>query len=186
VYDLGSLTYIVIACHFASASELCQTTIARLLKALAVAKKTDKIVVTGDVPYEPGTPTLGRLMSEWLIGHGILPSLVIIHKGGVGTFSEARLVCASLKSAEEIVVISSPWHIFQAKPVWERRALENKQTVRFISVQNTGGWVTWATYITLGLIIRGSILLRLERVLEDRFTDLQQKRRNGFKLNGCR
>ena len=66
------MLYVVIACHFKNKDELCETTIARLLAALKVAKSGDRIIVTGDVPYAPGSKTLGQLMWDWLTKNGFL------------------------------------------------------------------------------------------------------------------
>ena len=185
-HSTGYITYVVVACHFASVSELCRTTIARLERTLTLVVEGDKIIVTGDVPYELGGPTLGVLMSEWLVKHGVPLGSITIQKGGVGTFSEARIVSETEEKGEDIVVISSPWYLFQAKPIWQKRAQENGQNIRFISVENTGGLMTWAMYIAIGLLVRVSILFRLEVVLESRLTNSQRSRRNGFRMNGCR
>ena len=180
------MTYVVVACHFASVSELCRTTIARLEKALKLVGEGDKIIVTGDVPYELGGPTLGELMCEWLVRHGVPADSITIQKRGVGTFSEARIVSETEEKGKDIVVISSPWYLFQAKPIWQRRAREKGQNIRFISVENTGGYITWATYIVLGLLVRASILFGFDTVLESRLTNSQRSRLNGFRMNGCR
>lgn len=180
------MIYVVVACHLESAGKLCKTTIARLEKAFELTRDGSKIIVTGDVPYERATHTLGTLMRRWLIRTGSSPDSVVRHEGGVGTFSEARLVCHDLKRGDEITVVSSPWYLFQAKPIWRRRARENAQKIHFVSVKGTGGIRTWVTYIGLGLLIRVFTILGKEKWLEDRLTVSQEIRRYGFTLDGCR
>lgn len=180
------MVYVVIACHFRTQKELCATTIARLQIALNVAKEGDHVLVTGDVPYTPNGPTLGKLMQDWLVANGFPTEAVSVLHGGVGTFSEARTVCEILKGEEEIAIVSSPWYFFQGKPIWRRRRQENDINVSFISIPNTGGWRTVLTYAVIGIIVRTAILIGLERVLEDRLTMSQEKRREGFVFDGCK
>lgn len=112
------MVYVVIACHFRIREGLCGicgTTIARLQAALNAAREGDHVIVTGDVPYAPGGPTLGKLMRNWLVKSGFSTEAVSVLHGGVGTFSEARIVCELLKSKEEITVVSSSWYFFQGE-----------------------------------------------------------------------
>jgi len=135
---------VVIACHFKSKNELCETTIARLKTALQSAQKGDLVWVTGDVPFAPGGPTLGNLMKDWLAERNTESSILL---GGVGTFSEARKACESAsQKGLNIKIVSSLWHLFQAKPIWQRRAEENGVKISFIPVGHTGGWRTIAIY----------------------------------------
>ena len=176
---------VVIACHFKDRQTFCETTYDRLNEAMIIAEDGDQIIVTGEVPYEPCGPTLGELMQAALILWGFPEDKVSVLHYGVGTFSEARIACDALRG-REIVVVSSPWYLFQGKPIWQRRAKENNVEISFVSVPGTGGWRTWVTYIGLGLVVRVATLLGLEKVLEDRLTASQQGRRQGFKLDGCK
>ena len=178
------MIYVVVACHFKSATELCATTVARLEKVVELVTPRDRIVVTGDVPYKLSGPTLGSLMSAWLADRGIPRYLITVLKGGVGTFSEARRACTG--SQVPITVVSSSWYLFQARQIWRRRAWENGREINFISVKNTGGWRTWVTYVALGLIIRTLTALGFEATLESCLTRTQESRREDFKFDGCR
>lgn len=180
------MVYVVVACHFRTKMELCGTTVARLRAALNGAKEVDRILVTGDVPYVPGGPTLGKLMRDWLVANGFSAEAVSVLHGGVGTFSEARIVCELLKGEKKITVVSSSWHLFQGKPIWQRRGREKDISISFVFVPNTGGWRTVLTYTVIGIIVRAAILVGLERVLEDRLTVSQEKRRKGFTYDGCK
>ena len=62
---------IPLPCHFKKSDTLCATTAARMRIALDEARSDDVILLTGDVPFGPGGPTLGSLMRDWFIGHGI-------------------------------------------------------------------------------------------------------------------
>lgn len=182
-----SRTIIPIACHFASPSELCETTIARMHAALNALQAGDILLLAGDVPYEPNGPTLGMLMQEWLVHNckrEIHPHLV---RNNVGTFSEARAITLSAAELgrDELVLVSSDWYLFAACAVWRRRARERNLRVTFIPVINTGGLRTWSLYIVIGLVIRAALLIGLERPLERFFTAMQSKRKKGFTLNGC-
>ena len=180
------MVYVVIACHFHTHNELCGTTVARLQAALNVAKQGDSVLVTGDVPYALGGQTLGELMRDWLVAKGFPTEVISILRGGVGTFSEARIACELLKDEEKITIVSSPWYFFQGKLIWRRRGQENDINVSFISVSNTGGWCTVFTYTVIGITVCVAILVGLERILEDRLTLSQEKRREGFTFNGCK
>lgn len=179
------MTYVVIACHFAGKDKLCETTVERLRNARDRFKQGDKIVVTGDVPYETGGKTLAQLMRDWLVLEGGIPvSSVEIIKGGVGTFTEARTLCC-WAWGRELTVISSSWYLFQGKPIWRKRADEFENHVRFVSVNGTGGWFTVLTYGLIGLAVRASMLFGFDGWLETRVTQVQRERINGFTYNGC-
>ena len=180
------MVYVVIACHFQTQTELCGTTVARLQTTLDIAKEGDRILVTGDIPFTPGSPTLGKIMQGWLLANGYPTEAVSVLRGGVGTFSEARITCELLKDEKEIAIISSSWYFFQGKPIWRRRGRENSISVSFIFVPKTGGWRTVLTYVVIGIIVRTMIILGFEKTLEDRLTVSQEKRREGFAFNGCR
>lgn len=180
------MIYVVIACHFCSERELCDTTVARLKVARDKFRKGDRILVTGAVPFVKGGPTLAELMKNWLVERNFPATLVSVLKDGVGTFSEARIACKLLKNEREITVVSSPWYFLQGKIIWRRRAKERGIKVSFISVPGTGGWRTWITYALIGTIVRGAVLAGLERVLENRLTASQEKRHEGFTFNGCK
>ena len=181
------MVYVVIACHFRTRTDFCLTTDARLFAVYRKAKEGDRILVTGDVPYEHVCPTLGKLMRDWLVADAGLPkNTVSVLDGGVGTFSEARIACKLLKDEKKITVISSPWYHFAGKPIWRRRAQENDIGVSFISVPHTGGWRTWLTYAAIGIIVRVAIWTGLEGTLERRLTAAQTKRRLGFTFDGCK
>lgn len=189
------MIYVVVGCHFKSAKVLCDTTVARLTVALEKARprRGDRIFLLGDVPYEPGSPTLSKLMYDWLTGRGVPGKFVHVINGGVGTFSGAHLSCffirncnLSFGSGNEFTVISSPWYFFQGAPIWKRHARKHGLKVSFISVEKTGGWRTWANYIVIGLIVRGAILVGIEDFLRSIATTSQCRRTKGFKWNGCR
>lgn len=181
------MIYIVPACHFVNNGQgLCRTTYTRLQKALELYKAGDRILVTGDVPYSPGEPTLGELMQTSLLqAGGIYKAEIFVLKGGVGTFSEARLACEFLKHTPEITVISSPWYFWQGELIWSQRAKEKGIKINFLPVMTPGGLRTKLTYGLIAATVYTATLLGLEEVLEKIMTASQQSRRQGFKLNGC-
>ncbi len=187
----SSRVFVVPACHFIDSKTLCDTTIKRLRVAILAADPDigDAIVVTGDVPYELGSPTLGELMNSWLIKQDFPAENIIILREGVGTFSEARIMMDILhnhyRCYDHVTLVSSKWYLFQAKQIWRRRAKEKNIDISYISIIHTGGWRTVLTYTILGIIVRSAIMLGLESFLERRLTAQQQSRRNGFKFNGC-
>lgn len=177
-------TIVVVACHFADPQHLCPTTYARLKAAHRLMRPTDRILVTGPVPYKLGGPTLADLMKAYLCARGVPEDRVERLQSGVETFSEARAVCERHGGAE-IVVVSSRWYFFHGMPIWRRRARENKVKISFHSLSGTGGWKTTALYAAIGLVSRTATLLGLERVLEKRLHESQQVRKQGFTMNGC-
>lgn len=178
-------TIIVIACHFKGPWALCETTLVRLRVALKLVEKGDRILVTGPVSYHENGPTLGKLMRSYLISKRFPSNRIDVLAEGVGTFSEARATCKYLRG-HEAIVISSSWYLFQARPIWGRRARESHVLISFRAVEDTGGWRTVLLYSILGVIIRGVIAFGLERVLEERLTCSQKSRTQGFTFDGCR
>lgn len=183
------MIYVVIACHFELDEWFgympCDTTIVRLEAAQKAVTEDDSIMVTGDMSYELGGPTLGHLMADWLRLSGFTGNIIMLH-GGVGMFSEARLVCNILEG-KEVTVVSSSWYFVYGRLIWEMRALEKDIDMYFISVPKTGGWRVRLVYFALGVIVDAVIFVGLGQILEDYvFTKFQQKRRKGFTLDRCK
>ncbi len=174
-------------CHFAAPQLLCNTTLARMHTALELLTPGDILLLSGDVPYSPHTKTLGILMREWFIQHDTPPESLCILRGGVGTFSEARVTCQTTPhlEAREIVVVSSDWYLFAGKPIWCRRAKEHNLTLSFVSIPHTGGVRTQLLYGIIGIVLRLGIAVGLEAPLEGLFTSVQKKRAEGFTFKGC-
>jgi len=179
---------VVVACHFKSPSELCDTAVARLRIAFNIADNNDHVLVTGNVPYTQDKPeiTLAKLMKDWLVSKGFPSGNISVLHEGVGTFSEARMTCALFQEAKEIIIVSSPWYLFQGKPIWRRRGKENGIKVSFVPVSGTGGWRTVLLYTITGVAVRMAILLGVESILENRLTASQESRKKGFTFDGCR
>lgn len=182
--------FIVIACHFQDKDHLCRTTIARLERALVEARacKDSRFIVTGDVPYQNGTKTLGTLMKEYLAQHGV--PLILRSRGGVGTYSEARIIMnedvVGFSKEARITVISSDWHLWTGRSIWMKRARECGREVAFISLPHTGGVRVRCIYAVYAMIDKTASLLGLQWLAEKVITGSQLSRRQGFTLDGCR
>lgn len=174
-------------CHFKAPAELCATTIVRMYATLAMLESGDIIMLSGDVPFALGGPTLGSLMHDWFIQNGVEAMALCLLRGGVGTFSEARRACqmAPQIGVRKIVLISSDWYLFAGKPIWRRRAKENNLDISYISIPNTGGMCTQLIYWAIGAVVHTGIALGLERPLEQFFTSIQKGRARGFSFKGC-
>ena len=185
LFSIEPMKYIIVpACHFQNQNTICHTTIARLNKAKEILDKDDVVVVTGDVPYVSQGQTLAELMRDYLLERGFPSERVILLKGGVGTFSEARIVVKEL-SGREMTVVSSGWYLFQARPIFERRAREFGLTISFVNIRHATGLRTYIIYISLGIVVRFAIFFGFESQLESFLTSLQNSRRKGFTFNGC-
>ncbi len=176
-----------VACHFTAPDQLCATTVARMCGALELLTPGDILLLSGDVPYAPEGSTLGGLMHEWFVQNGIPTTSLCVVRGGVGTFSEAREICAVAPyvGTQEIVVVSSDWYVFAGKAIWRRRAKEHNLTISFVSVPHTGGMQTRLLYGIIGIVLRSGIAVGLEKPLEQLFTSVQKKRVEGFTFDGC-
>ncbi len=180
------MKYIVpITCHFEDESHLCKTTLLRLDKSIQVSDIDDYFIIAGDVPYEKGSKTLSELSWEYLVHKGIVDKRIRNLKGGVGTFSEARILCNEYKG-EELVIVSSSWYLFQAKPIFKKRAKENNIKISFVSIKNTAGLQTWITYICLGILVRITMIFMLDKYFEKIMAGWQKVRVDSFAFNGCK
>lgn len=188
---------VVIACHFAGRDQLCATTIARLERALREIESGRPwqyfFVVTGDVPYEPGSSTLAELMQEYLRSHGFKGD-IITAIGETGSFAEPRLVCAMLRGIQrrrpkidQLIVVSSDWQLLTGEPFWRRYAAESYLQLCITPVWNTGGWRTRLFYAIYAKFIHALLAAGLWRPPVERFLYrmLYAGRRHGFKANGC-
>jgi len=184
---------VVIACHFKSENELCDTTTQRLAAALSLSRQIDPkfgptFIVTGNVPYQKGGATLAKLMQNWLYEHGIERNNAIIEKG-VGIFSEAQTITASkvgiFGKSTHLIVVSSGWYLWPGKAVWKKSARDNGLEISFHPVYSTGGWRTRLTYAAYGAIVNISLVLGLSSLVEKRLSKMQEKRLEGFTWNGC-
>ncbi|MFY9461646.1 MAG: ElyC/SanA/YdcF family protein [Candidatus Sungiibacteriota bacterium] len=181
---------VVIACHFKSRNELCDTTIARLQRALGIAWELSPekpiFMVGGNIPYEKGGPTLQHLMTEWLTECGVEKHRIIFNEG-TGTFSEGRestRMLAALRT-DRVCVVSSNWWLWSGMPIWRRFAGGRGLTMEAITARKTGGWRTRLTYAVYAMIVRASFLLGTSSVVERRLNAMQAKRLEGFTWNGC-
>lgn len=188
---------VVIACHFKSRTGLCDTTIARLEKALALYRaSTDsdvRLICGGNVPYEKGGATLQTLMRRWLISRGVDASKVLPNRG-TGTFSEARETLKQVcelhaccgRHGCKIVVVSSSWWLWSGKPVWNRFARNHRSfAIQFAAICGTGGWHTFITYAVYALVVYASFLTGTSSLVERRLNAMQTKRLEEFTWNGC-
>lgn len=184
---------VVIACHFKSENELCDTTIKRLGTTLSLSREIDPkfgpaFIITGNVPYQKDSATLAKLMQNWLYEHGIEQNNAIIGKG-VGIFSEARNITASevntFGKSTHLIVVSSDWYLWPGKAIWKKFARDNGLEISFHPVYGTGGWRTRLTYAVYGTIVNISLLLGFSSLVEKRLSKMQEKRLEGFTWNGC-
>ena len=178
-----------IACHFKDRQTLCETTIARVKRAIEIARPGDDILMTGHVPYEIGGPMLCDLMYELAIKEGFPCSRVYRISGGVDTFSEARLICESPEAKvdhDEAVIVTSLWYWFNGDVIWEARAKENHVPISVELVPNTAGMRPWLIYIPLGVATGLSFAGGFDSWYEQQVVAKNQDRNNGFTLNGCR
>lgn len=199
--------FVCVPCHFKSKSALCATTVKRLDAALdyyreflaqrqPLARVT--FIVTGNVPYETGSPSLAYLQKRYLMERGVSEGQIFIGEG-VGIFSEAESVMSGIKrfnpAPRGILVFSSGWYFWPWRRIWEEMSRKFDLPLRCVSVKSTGGLRTKVIYAAYGLIFwaagtfdkifvplfRQSILYLLGELL----TTLQSGRKNGFKMNGC-
>ena len=182
--------FVVIACHFKSETELCDTTIARLQKALGMAWELSPekpiFMVGGNVPYEKGGPTLQRLMKEWLVECGVEKYRIVFNEG-TGTFSEGRESTRMLTAlyADKVFIVSSSWWLWSGMPVWRRFAKEHGLKIEATAVQKTGGWRTRLTYAAYAAVVYTAFLFGVSSFVEARLNAMQAKRLEGFTWNGC-
>lgn len=193
---------VVVPCCFAEQNRLCQTTLARLRAALELLPSTGwqgkpqrfLIVLTGDVPYQPGGKTLCEYMREYLLAAGILPATILLATGATGSFAEPRLVTGMLEKLAPnrstlnlLTVVSSDWQLWAGRPFWGRSAKEARFRLNFLPVLNTGGWRTRLFYAAFAAFVRLALAFgvwdRIEPLL---YRKLYAPRAAGFKLRGCR
>lgn len=185
---------VVIACHFKSKTELCDTTIARLEKALNLLYERDTwFVVGGNVPYERGGKTLQELMLQWFISRRVPADRVLFNKG-TGTFSEARETLKQIQwfcehrrcpRGYKIYVVSSSWWLWSGQLIWKKFALAYPFTIKFFEARHTAGWRTRFTYAVFSVIVRASFIFGFSSFVESKLTAMQAKRLEGFTWNGC-
>ncbi|MBI4132685.1 MAG: YdcF family protein [Candidatus Sungbacteria bacterium] len=155
----------------------------------AEADRRMVIVVTGDVPFEPGGKTLCTLMRDYLTQQGFKGE-VIMAQGGTGTFREPAIVIAELKARfpklQRLTVVSSSWHLWVARQFWREQCTAKGISVKFFAPWGTSGLRTRLFYAAYALFIRAVKILGLwpvaERILE---RTIYARRQEGFRLNGC-
>lgn len=185
---------VVVPCHFKDRESPCSTTVSRLNAALCELRRYPKnqqiVVLTGDVPYEPGSKTLARLMCAFLRERGFRGAMLKA-AGETGSFLEPQLVTRMLRerfpTVTHLNVVSSDWQLWVGKLFWKRAATERGLTVEFVAIEGTGGRRTHVIYALYAAMVRCTRLLGLWPVLERFLTEKVYRRRYtaGFKMNGC-
>lgn len=185
------MRYIVVPpCHFATPSQLCETTLRRLRRAGELFCPMDprpEILLTGDVPYSKGTKTLAELGRGHLQENLFIPFAYIrIVKGETGSSREPYEVLRRLASGDRVWVVSSTWHLWVAKFFWQREAKRRGIEVFFVPIRHTGGWRTKLFYGAFACAVRVFNVLGLLPILEKRLERQYAARKDGFQFNGCR
>lgn len=150
-------------------------------------------VVTGDVPYQPGSKTLGELMREYLIAAGCQRNEVLMATGATGSFAEPRLVTEMLAKLNPdrsalnlLVVVSSDWQLWVGRPFWKRCARQARFQLNFLPMLHSGGWRTRVFYAAFAafsrLALAAGVWGKIEPFL---YRKLYAPRAAGFKLKGC-
>lgn len=191
--------FVVQPCHFRGPNELCRTTLVHLDAAMVEIERQRRIfkpiiILTGDVPYQAGGPTLAALMRSHLVLGGF-SGPILIAEGGTGTFIEPRLVTelvrrlpAEFHGLDQMIVVASEWQLFAGMPFWEREASKYGLGLDYRPVSGTGGWRTRLFYRAYGLFLRAALGSGLWTRLEPRLYRLLYRHRytGGFRLNACR
>lgn len=182
---------VVVACHFKSKNELCDTTIRRLEAGLKAYKsfpvqKDVQFFVTGNVPYEIGSIPMSDLMLEWLATHGVERKKILIGSG-VGTFSEARSVTAMARPGTRFIVVASDWYFWSGAFIWRYFACVPwyHRQIEFLKVRGTGNLRTKLFYAAYGLTVLLAYLFNAGNLLERFLTSMQSDRTKGFTWDGC-
>ncbi|OHA08749.1 MAG: hypothetical protein A3A44_01750 [Candidatus Sungbacteria bacterium RIFCSPLOWO2_01_FULL_60_25] len=190
--------FVVQPCHFRGPNELCTTTFVRLDAALVEVERQRRIfkpiiILTGDVPYQPGGPTLAALMRSYLEHNGFAGP-ILFAEGGTGTFTEPRLVTrlvlrlqARFPGLDQMIVVASEWQLFAGMPFWEREASKYALGLDYRWVPGTGGWRTRLLYRAYGLFLRAALGSGLWARIEPRLYCLLYRHRytGGFRMNAC-
>ena len=183
-------TIVCVPCHFARKDVLCDTTLRRLEEALHLSNSAEDIefIVTGNVPYEKGSKTLSNLQRQYLVDHGV-PTEKIYTGEGVGTFSEARTVTSDAwrrhGPEHQMIVVSSDWYFWAGAMIWRKFAREYHLSLTLHRVKYTGGIKTKMIYFALACVIGIFFAVRKESVIEEKLTQMQMKRKEGFTMDGC-
>ncbi|MDP3741042.1 MAG: hypothetical protein Q8R08_01805 [bacterium] len=139
---MGKIAIVDIACGFRLKGVPCSVSDGRDLAAADTADRlirsglapdSIEILTTGAVPFSAGGKTLAQLKHE-NVANLERRVLVTIIREGVGTFSEARHICAVCKrrGVTKLIIVSSSWYFWPGQGIWKRRAREQGLEMEFL------------------------------------------------------
>jgi uncharacterized SAM-binding protein YcdF (DUF218 family) len=92
--------------------------------ALFKAGKAQKLVFTGGkMPWDKVKKTEGDVLKEYAILNGIPPEKILVTKDVENTADEAVAVKELLGTSKRIILVTSAYHIYRAKRLFEKQGL---------------------------------------------------------------
>jgi uncharacterized SAM-binding protein YcdF (DUF218 family) len=93
--------------------------------ALFKASKAQKIVFTGGkMPWDKAKKTEGAVLKEYAISNGIASEKIFVTKDVENTADEAVAVKELINPRKKIILVTSAYHIYRAKRLFEKQGFE--------------------------------------------------------------
>jgi uncharacterized SAM-binding protein YcdF (DUF218 family) len=93
--------------------------------ALIKADKAQKLVFTrGKMPWDKAKKTEGEVLKEYAISNGIPSEKILVTKDEENTANEAVAVKELISPGKRIILITSAYHIYRAKLLFEKQGFE--------------------------------------------------------------
>ena len=93
--------------------------------ALYKAGKAQKLIFTGGkMPWDNAKKTEGEVLKEYAISNGIPAEKIIVTKDVENTADEAVAVKELIGSSKKIILVTSAYHMYRAKRIFEKQGIE--------------------------------------------------------------
>jgi uncharacterized SAM-binding protein YcdF (DUF218 family) len=93
--------------------------------ALFRAGKAQKLVFTGGkMPWDKAKKTEGEVLKEFAISNGIASEKIFVTKDVENTADEAVAVKELISSSKRIILVTSAYHMYRAKRLFEKQGFE--------------------------------------------------------------
>ncbi len=186
------------ACGFEDENTICQVARARAEEVIRLARLQEigNIIITGGVRFRPDSAWLAKRIGQYIANRlgsprdTRLPNLhILTNCFNSSTDTQAVITEAKANDLEEILVVSSYWHHWILRPMYDYWAHRLKFQVKltFLSpVKDPAGARTILSYACYGLVFRLAFWSKTFPHLDRWLNSRQWVRKNRFPLSGCR
>ena len=192
-----SLAIVIHACGFDDENTICKVARARTEEVIRLSRLQgiENIIITGGVRFHSNSDWLAKLIGRyvtnrfWSPRKTRVPNLhILTNCFNSSTDTQAVLTEATANDLEELLVVSSYWHHWILRPMynyWARRLGFHGKLTFLSPPKDPAGIKTILSYACYGLVFRLAFWSKTFPYLDRWLNSKQWIRKNCFPISGC-